>query len=454
MNTRINLNLQSDLSLTNATFSEPTISSPTGLVQGDISGLTSSLASLVSKDTSIDLRISTENSTRISVDTSLTTRISTEESARTSADTSLTTRVSTEESTRQMSDVLIDDRITNFNSGSYQYVTFAGTTDDINTIFTNTSNDLSAVSFAQVFLNGLLQDSQDYTLSLSSNNSQLTFSDAPEVGSKIKVLAFVSPKMVSLLLDTYTGAIAAYSLRKINTSYTGKAIRVRRTSDNTEQDFGFIGNDLDTASILSFVGSSNGRVTTWYDQSGNERNATNSTANLQPYIVVSGSLVTKNSKPSLWMTSSKLFSNFSSTFNQPLTIFNSVTYPAKTGNKYLFDTDGSPRIALLRESTSKISMFAGSLLSVNESNYSFTTDKAYLITSIFNSTNSKLSINGSQQASGNAGTAGIDSLNIGIRNNNQETGDVYYQEFIIFNSDQTSNKSNIESDINTYWTIY
>ncbi len=58
----------------------------------------------------------------------------------------------------------------------------------------------------------------------------------------------------SLLLDTYTGAAVAYSLRQLRTAYTGAAIRVRRSSDNAEQDINFVGGDLDTQSLLDFVG--------------------------------------------------------------------------------------------------------------------------------------------------------------------------------------------------------
>ena len=58
----------------------------------------------------------------------------------------------------------------------------------------------------------------------------------------------------SLLLDTYPNAAVAYSLRKLRTAYTGNAIRVRRSSDNAEQDIAFVGNDLDTTSMLDFVG--------------------------------------------------------------------------------------------------------------------------------------------------------------------------------------------------------
>jgi type III restriction enzyme len=43
----------------------------------------------------------------------------------------------------------------------------------------------------------------------------------------------------NLLLDQYSGAAAAYSLRKLSTSYSGSAIRVRRSSDNAEQNIGF-----------------------------------------------------------------------------------------------------------------------------------------------------------------------------------------------------------------------
>jgi hypothetical protein len=91
---------------------------------------------------------------------------------------------------------------------------------------------------------------------------------------------------------------AAYSLRRLKTTYTGNAIRVRRSSDNAELDIGFTGQgDLDTASLLTHVGVGNGFVTTWYDQSGNGRNATKTTSTAQPRIVSSGAVVTENGRP-------------------------------------------------------------------------------------------------------------------------------------------------------------
>jgi hypothetical protein len=111
------------------------------------------------------------------------------------------------------------------------------------------------------------------------------------------ILASSIQNAVSPLLDTYTGAAAAYSVRLLRTAYAGSAIRVRRSSDNTEQDIGFSGGNLDTSALTTFVGANDGFVTTWYDQSGNARNATQATAVNQPQIVSSGTLVTFNGKP-------------------------------------------------------------------------------------------------------------------------------------------------------------
>jgi hypothetical protein len=99
----------------------------------------------------------------------------------------------------------------------------------------------------------------------------------------------------NLLLDRFAeGMAAAYSLSQLLTTYTGDAIRVRRSSDNAEADIGFDGTDLDTSSLTSFCSGTDGFVTTWYDQSGNGNNATQATAASQPKIVSSGSVITVN----------------------------------------------------------------------------------------------------------------------------------------------------------------
>jgi hypothetical protein len=96
---------------------------------------------------------------------------------------------------------------------------------------------------------------------------------------------------------------AAYSLRRLSASAT-KAIQVRRSSDNTTLDIGFVGSDLDVASLRAFVGANNGFVTTWYDQAGSF-NATQAVALAQPAIVTSGVVNYINGKPALSNTTGK-----------------------------------------------------------------------------------------------------------------------------------------------------
>jgi hypothetical protein len=96
-------------------------------------------------------------------------------------------------------------------------------------------------------------------------------------------------------LNSYTGATSGYSLRKLSSTYAGNAIRVRRSSDNTEQNIGFNGNVIDVSALTTFVGANNGFIVTWYDQTENAYNMSNSTATQQP-MIVSGGTVLSDSK--------------------------------------------------------------------------------------------------------------------------------------------------------------
>ncbi len=114
----------------------------------------------------------------------------------------------------------------------------------------------------------------------------------------------------ALILDSLSAG-AAYSTRKLRTAYAGAAIRVRRSSDNVEADIGFSGNSLDTAALTAHVGANSGFVVTWYDQTTNGRNITQSTQANQPRIVNAGTIDVQNSKPSLFFngTSHHLFNS-------------------------------------------------------------------------------------------------------------------------------------------------
>jgi hypothetical protein len=105
---------------------------------------------------------------------------------------------------------------------------------------------------------------------------------------------------------------------------------VRRSSDNTEQDIGFSSGNLDTSALTTFCSGTDGFVTTWYDQSGNNNNAIQSTAANQPLIVNGGTVYTKNSKPYLYASGSTFFGAITTNYVSIFTTFSASSAGLKS----------------------------------------------------------------------------------------------------------------------------
>jgi hypothetical protein len=116
------------------------------------------------------------------------------------------------------------------------------------------------------------------------------------------VTTFLAPFAIVFPLDVLPAAAVAYSFRRLRTSYSGSAVRIRRSSDNAEADIGFDANgDFDTAAAAAHIGGGSGFGVTWYDQSGNGDDVTQSTANKQPAYQETG----LNSLPTFFFTSAE-----------------------------------------------------------------------------------------------------------------------------------------------------
>jgi uncharacterized protein (TIGR02145 family) len=154
---------------------------------------------------------------------------------------------------------------------------------------------------------------------------------------------------VPMLTATNLTASAAYSLRKLTSSYSGAAVRVRRSSDNTEQDIPFTtSGDLDTAQLTTFVGTGDGYVSVWYDQSGNATNAIQTTLLKQPKLINSGVLNLVNNRPAILFNGSQNFSTSSSvvlTSSSGWTSNCVAMHTSSSANMHLIDMDPTPRIA-------------------------------------------------------------------------------------------------------------
>lgn len=94
--------------------------------------------------------------------------------------------------------------------------------------------------------------------------------------------------------DALARPALAWSVRRLSSSYTGPAMRVRRSSDNAEVDIGFTGNGmLDTEALAEHCGAGDGRLVRWYNQgtSGANGDLRQTTPAAQPFVYQAGAVV-------------------------------------------------------------------------------------------------------------------------------------------------------------------
>ena len=271
------------------------------------------------------------------------------------------------------------------------------------------------------------------------------------------------PSSTSYLLDTYSAA-AAYSLRQLKTGVTN-VVRVRRSGDNAESDF--TADEITDGTLLSWVTASGtqGFVTTWYDQSGNGNDATQVTAGSQPKIVNASAVLTNGGIPtvvfdgtddglsagSIGVSGSSLRSVFSVTNTYAL---------AAAGGGYL-GVGGTPSTGTIYDLCPESGQFALRVSGNSIYNYSFSALTQYLISVLQTTTTTagmNLYIDGSSVSQTSTTTTTLNTTDdwyIGEQpNNTDKFFDGGIQEIIIMASDESANRTDIESDINTYYSIY
>jgi len=269
----------------------------------------------------------------------------------------------------------------------------------------------------------------------------------------------VPPTPVSLnLLTAYPGATAGYSLRKLDATYAGSAIRVRRSSDNIEQNIGFVGMDLDTTALTNFVGAGNGFVTKWYDQSGNNRDAAQTTSSWQSKIVNAGTIITENGKPAIefitnTVTGAKLtITGLTTQLNSSFLVSSVVKANTQTGYRGIFTTTttGSNGMMMLsRGGTNNWGTYGNGAYRQSNSNIQ----------------GAALTLITMQSSDGNAGnfyknssadgtftdTEGQTYVGIGGQQTQEFNGKI--SEVIAYPTDQSVNRTGIETNIINYYGL-
>jgi len=281
------------------------------------------------------------------------------------------------------------------------------------------------------------------------------------------------------LFDQFGYPAFGASMRLLGGNYSGGLVEVRAFNGSADQgtadimpykigdeywvdlnstlenlDATAIGRGLTTSDTLgdllsSGVNDYDGFVTTWFDQSGNANDATQSTAASQPQIASAGSLITENGKPAVEfdVTTKYLRTSAFTTIAQPYTFFDVVF----ANNSIQFIRDGltsTERSALYIITTTRLA--AG-----NTATYSYTNNIQSLYTSVYNGASTDLAQNGSAFETQDAGTNSITGINIGGNLDNSAFPFLgRYQELIFYPSDQSADRTNIETNINNAFSIY
>ena len=305
------------------------------------------------------------------------------------------------------------------------------------------------------------------------------FGWADGFGQIIRAQPFHTSRVVSvvtdtLLLDSFPNAAAAYSLRKLRTGYTGSAIRVRRSSNNNEQDIGFVDNFLDTASLKTFCSGTNCFVTTWYDQGDSARNATQTTAAQQPRIVLSGAISKQGTKVGLnFVNGTNRLSSykFAAADKNWGVFFVGSAADVSGSNRNVFGTDGNGfngNGLYLQFQTSGASVINRTGLALgNSSATTVSNNTTALFHNQYKSNNEWITeVNADNDTytsallSGNKFTTGDQSvwwMGAYRSSNNFNTSislNGFISEHIVYEADKTTDRSSIKNNINRNWLIY
>ena len=257
------------------------------------------------------------------------------------------------------------------------------------------------------------------------------------------------------LFNNYGGALGAYSLRKLNGRYNGYAVRVRRESDDTAIDIGFdTSGQLLQKKLTDFCSGTNGYVSVLFDQSGNGNDATQTDPATQPQIVTNGALYMVNNKPSIYYSSTTLSINAMANQDR-LDIY---TAYQTTDTVYLLfaNAPSSGRYSWVVQQNGTATGLEGDYVQPSE-------------TGVLYRNGAQVTIVDGTTTRGDLYTALVDNqMGLELHENVQTTGwntfllngyagslflDGYVSELVVYASDQSANRTGIESNIMTHYSI-
>jgi hypothetical protein len=291
----------------------------------------------------------------------------------------------------------------------------------------------------------------------------------------------------SYILDLYPSAHHAYSLRKLRTAYTGACLRIRRTTTTpsattTTVDLSFDSNN--TISLNSAITYVSGTVTlatnlgqfcassgfinadgynpceifvvTWYDQSGNNKNPTQATAGNQPRLVSLNlgvaTLETSQGKVAVRFQSS-LFNYL--TINDTAITYNNVSSyvignPITTTSTNFFSINGTATSRFYLPNANAISYVSANIFT----GLTITPNVNRLYELICGTSTTSAYSNGTILSPASVSSSSVLNafISIGRIGGAFNYTNGYISEVISFTG--SSNRTQIESNINTYYSVW
>ena len=265
----------------------------------------------------------------------------------------------------------------------------------------------------------------------------------------------------SYLVDDYSPSVA-YSTQKIRGSATN-VVRLRRTSDQAESDFS--ASDLTDGTATTWTGANSGHIVKWYNQGtgGSTYDLVQATAANQPKLIDVGTVILRNGIPSayfdqgdfievsttpLGQTDFSLFGVSSSFATNTIgTVFTSSN-TTNVGARIYQDTRSIKRNLFITNTS-------GTGYAADMSTTRTTAQTLTLLSGFVDSSKGMSSFDNSATGATNTFTGTFSNTGIYLG----RTGGATYlkgciSEFILFATDEITNRSAIETNINDRYTIY
>lgn len=257
------------------------------------------------------------------------------------------------------------------------------------------------------------------------------------------------------ILDLFPNAQAGFSVRKLRAGYNGYCMRVSKTASLDFIDVGFVNNELDTASITSFLGTDDGFVTIFYNQAIGGVNAISTQSARRPKIAFAGVINKKNGKPSLRFNGDLLHSNGLGTSDTRSNFIVGSLDGSYLGSYHTFYISTKDAVVngnfqhLYADATNYVSNYPTNTLDNNIATINL---NQRLLNQIKTPLASKTSIDNSSLVSKTDVQNLEDFLRIGTYGSNYLNGNI--QELIIFSDDKSLDQTAINTNINDYFSVY